>query len=202
MADLIKTKENLEKKHYTVSVFETKEDACAYLTESIKGVTVGFGGSVTLKEMDLIDKLKEENTIYNHWTPLPGKTPDEMRALAMGTDVYLSSVNGMSENGEIINIDGTGNRVASTIFGHKKVYLVVGANKIAPDFDGAMWRARNISAPLNAQRLNRKTPCAVNGDKCYDCDSEERICRALTVFWTKPTGSDYEIILINEDLGL
>ena len=201
MADLIKTKENLEKKHYTVQIFETKEEAKAYLLENIKGVTVGFGGSITLQEMGLIDELKKENTIYNHWVPLPGKTPDEMRALAMETDIYLSSVNGMSETGEIINIDGTGNRVASTIFGHKKVYLVVGANKIAPDFDGAMWRARNISAPLNAKRLNRKTPCAVNGDKCYDCDSEERICRALAVFWTKPTGSDYEIILINENLG-
>lgn len=201
MADLIKTKENLEKKHYTVNIFETKEEAKAYLLENIKGVTVGFGGSVTLQEMGLIDDLKKENTIYNHWVPLPGKTPDEMRALAMETDVYLSSANGMSETGEIINIDGTGNRVASTIFGHKKVYLVVGANKIAPDFEGAMWRARNISAPLNAKRLNRKTPCAVKGDKCYDCDSDERICRALTVFWTKPTGSDYEIILINENLG-
>lgn len=201
MADLIKTKENLEKKHYAVQVFETKEEAKAYLLENIKGVTVGFGGSVTLQEMGLIDDLKKENTIYNHWIPLSGKTPDEMRALAMETDIYLSSVNGMSETGEIINIDGTGNRVASTIFGHKKVYLVVGANKIAPDFEGAMWRARNISAPLNAKRLNRKTLCAVKGDKCYDCDSDERICRALTVFWAKPTGSDYEIILINENLG-
>ena len=92
-------------------------------------------------------------------------------------------------------------KVAALYQQFSKVYLVIGANKLAPDLDGAVYRARNIAAPLNAKRLNRKTPCAIKADKCYDCNSSERICRNLSVFWEKPTGVDYEIILINEGLG-
>ena len=93
--------------------------------------------------------------------------------------------------------------MASTLFGHKRVYFVVGSNKIAPDYDAALWRARNIAAPQNAQRLKRKTPCAVKGDRCYDCSSPERICRELVVLWNKPMGVDtMEIVLIDQDLGM
>lgn len=80
--------------------------------------------------------------------------------------------------------------------------MVVGVNKIAPDYDSALWRARNIAAPLNAKRLGRKTPCAVRGDKCYNCSSPERICRALTVLWKKPFGiKRAEVVLVDQDLG-
>ena len=78
---------------------------------------------------------------------------------ATSAEVYISSLNGVSENGELINIDGGGNRVASTLYGHKKVYFIIGENKIAPDYDAALWRARNIAAPLNAKRLEKRTPC-------------------------------------------
>ena len=150
---------------------------------------------------------------------LPGQVGDELQFLA-GEDLAagvggvaqdqemcirdsLSSVNGLAETGELINIDGAGNRVASTLFGHKRVYFVVGANKIAPDYDAALWRARNIAAPKNAQRLKRKTPCAAKGDRCYDCSSPERICRELVVLWDKPMGVDtMEIVLIDQDLGM
>ena len=81
------------------------------------------------------------------------------------------------------------------------MYFVIGKNKIAPDYDKALWRARNIAAPKNAQRLNKNTPCAVKGDRCYDCSSPERICKGLAVLWKKPTNCPYEIVLINEDLG-
>ena len=102
----------------------------------------------------------------------------------------------------LINIDGTCNRVGGLLYGHEKVYLVVGVNKIAPDYDAALFRARNVAAPLNARRLDRKTPCAQGKElKCYNCASPERICRALTVLWTKPGGADYEIVLIDEPMG-
>ena len=102
----------------------------------------------------------------------------------------------------IINIDGTGNRVASTIYGHEVLYLVVGINKIAPDYDQALWRARNIAAPLNAKRLGCKTPCVTAGH-CCDCASPDRICRALSVLWCKPGGiGRAEVVLVNEELGL
>ncbi len=85
--------------------------------------------------------------------------------------MYITSVNGMAETGELINIDGNGNRVASSLYGHKKVWFIVGRNKLAPTYEEALWRTRNIAAPKNAQRLGRKTPCAVHGDRCYDCKS-------------------------------
>ena len=99
-------------------------------------------------------------------------------------------------------IDGVGNRIASTVFGHEELYLVVGRNKLAPDYDGAVWRARNVASPKNAIRLQRKTPCAVKGDKCYDCNSPERLCRGMTVLWQASNGiGRTEVVLIDEDLG-
>lgn len=117
--------------------------------------------------------------------------------------VYLTSANGVAETGEIINIDGTGNRIAAAQYGREKVYIIIGVNKIAPDFESALWRARNIAAPLNAKRLDRKTPCALSSEmKCYDCDSPERICRGLSVFYRKLNGvKDCEVVIINEELG-
>ena len=91
--------------------------------------------------------------------------------------------------------------MASIFYGHKKVYLVVGENKIAKDYESALYRARNIAAPLNAKRLGVKTPCAVKGDRCYDCKSPERICRGLSVLWGKPMTGEFEVLLIHENLG-
>ena len=191
-------KQNLETRGFSVRTFATAAEAAAYLNEAIDGKTVGFGGSVTLKDMGLYELLGSHNEVHWHWVNGP-----EERKAAMGTQVYLSSANGLAETGEIINIDGSGNRVAATLYGHEKVYLVVGRNKIAPDYEKALWRARNIAAPLNARRLNRKTPCALKEEmKCYDCKSPERICNGLTVLWRKMGGvKECEVVLIQEELG-
>ncbi len=192
---------NLTTLGYKVSVFETSKDAVEYLTATIKGKTVGFGGSMTLAEMGLYDALSQNNRVYSHANIPEGMTADEVRAAANAADVYFSSVNGLAETGEIVNIDGHCNRVASVLYGHKKVYFVAGKNKLAPDYDSALYRARNVAAPKNAKRLHKNTPCAVNADRCYNCKNPDRICRALSVFWCKPTSCEYEIVLINEDLG-
>jgi len=195
MTDWKKLTDNLEKRGYTVRHFSTAQEAADYLDRQIDGVTVGFGGSMTLKELGLYDRLVTHNQAIWHWE-------SGTLAQAASADVYVTSVNGLAETGEIVNIDGTGNRVSSTIYGHKKVYFVVGSNKIAPDYDAALWRARNIASPKNAQRLGRKTPCAVKGDRCYDCKSPERICRALTVLWEKPGGiGEMEVVLVDQALG-
>ena len=194
-------KTNLEEKGYKVSVFSDKESAAAYLNQEIDGKTVGMGGSVTLQELDVFSKLAIHNTVYWHAEKPENMTIAETRLAASQSEIYLSSVNGISENGEIVNIDHTGNRVAAISYGPSKVYLVIGANKVAPDYNSALYRARNIAAPLNAKRLNRNTPCAVNADKCYDCKSPDRICRNLSVLWTKPAGAEYEVLLIEETLG-
>ena len=127
-----------------------------------------------------------------------GMSADEARAFARNADIYLSSVNGIAESGEIINIDGNGNRVSEIMYGHKKVYFIIGENKIEKDYDSALFRARNIAAPLNAKRLSKKTPCAIKADKCYNCKSPDRICRGLSILWSKPVCSEYEVILIHE----
>ena len=192
---------HLKQRGFAVCCFETAAEAAAYLNTAIDGKTVGFGGSVTLQELGLYESLAAHNTCFWHWRVPEGVSPKEMRDKGNAAAVYLSSVNGLAESGEIINIDGTCNRVAATMYGHEKVYLVAGKNKIAKTYDEALWRARNIAAPKNAQRLGVNTPCAAKGDRCYDCKSEARICRALTVLWEKPMGLNVELILINENLG-
>ena len=128
---------NLKDKGYTVTIFETATEAVKYLDTQIDQQTVGFGGSMTLKEMGLYDALQSHNTVFWHWIP-NGKTDREMRLAANNTAIYVSSVNGLAETGEIINIDGNCNRVASIFYGHEKVYLVIGKNKLATDYDSAL----------------------------------------------------------------
>ena len=199
MFDVVR--ENLLKRGYTVSCFESAEAAAEYLDVQIDQTTVGFGGSVTLEQLGLYEKLAVHNEVTWHQRMPEGMTSQEVRMKANVAAVYVSSVNGLAETGEIINIDGTGNRVASIFYGHKKVYLVVGENKLAKDYDSALYRARNIASPLNAKRLGMNTPCAVKADRCYDCNSPDRICRGLSVLWEKPMAADIEVVLIAEKLG-
>lgn len=190
-------KRNLEARGFRVKVFATGAEAAAYLNGAIDGVSVGIGGSLTVQELGLYDKLSAHNELHWHWAGGP-----EERPRAAAAQVYITSANGLAETGEIINIDGAGNRVASTLYGHRKVYFIIGRNKLAPTYDEALWRARNIAAPKNAQRLGKKTPCAIKGDRCYDCKSPERICRGLVVLWGPMLGIDTEVILVDEELGL
>ena len=192
---------NLIKKGYEVSFFNSSDEAKCYLNEKIDGMTVGIGGSMTIKELGLYDALKEHNKVYWHWENNGDLSTDQVLKNASQADVYLLSANGIAKTGEIVNIDGACNRVSASVFGHKKVYVVIGVNKIVDTGEQAIYRARNIAAPKNAVRLKRKTPCAVNGDKCYDCNSAERICRNLSVLWTKPTSCEFEVVIINEELG-
>ncbi|MGN0514124.1 MAG: lactate utilization protein [Lachnospiraceae bacterium] len=194
-------KNNLEKSGYKVFEFSDKEEAAEYLNSQIDGKSVGFGGSMTLKEMGLYEKLETHNRMLWHWNVPEKSTASEILKEAQTADIYVSSVNGIAQTGEIINIDGNCNRVAGMMFGHEKVYLVAGENKIAADYESALYRARNVAAPLNAKRLGKKTPCAVNADKCYNCASPDRICKGLSVFWQKPSGREYEVILIHQNLG-
>jgi len=195
--NLEKTIKNLEGRGFKVSHFADAAEAAAYIAAAVSGKTVGIGGSKTVEALGLYEKLTENNTVYWHWKT-PGR--DTLKAAALA-DVYLSSVNAISEDGEIFNIDGTGNRVAGTLFGHEKVYLVAGTNKIAPDFDAALFRARNTAAVQNCARLGKKTPCQADGT-CHDCRSPERICRALTVLWTPMGGMETEVVLIDGDFGM
>ncbi len=199
--DFSNLKEILVSFGYTVQEFNTKEEAAKYLDEKIDQKTVGFGGSESLREMYLYEMLEKHNQIFWHNRTPEGKTPNQVRMEERNAQIYICSVNGLAETGEIVNIDGACNRVADISFGHEQVYMVIGENKITPDLDQAIYRARNIAAPLNAKRLNRKTPCAIKADKCYNCDSPDRICNELSVLWRKPGGHPVELILVHENLG-
>lgn len=190
-------KKNFERHEFEASFFETKEQAVNYLQAQIRGQKVAFGGSVTLQEMELFDALSKENEVIWHWNE-PGA---ETLAKAREAQIYITSANGVSETGELVNIDGTGNRVAQTLYGPEKVYFVVGKNKIEKDLSSALSRARNVAAPLNAKRLKTNTPCSKTGERCFDCSSEGRICRAIVILERPTRGMKAEIVFVNEALG-
>ncbi len=189
---------NLEKRGFIPHVFPDRKAAADYLAENIRDTTVGIGGSITVEELGLYDRLRENNRVFWHWrkdeeAPLQG---------AAGAEVYLTSVNSISETGELVNIDGTGNRVGATIWGPKKVYFIAGQNKVEPDLHKAIDRARNVASPLNARRLNRKTPCTQGELRCHDCTSPERICRAMVILMNPPgCKSECHVVIVEEDLG-
>lgn len=191
-----------EKNNYKVSYFKSAKEAAEYIDGQIDNKTVGFGDSATLKIMGLYKMLSKHNKVYD---PNQSTNNDDFLILAkksLLTDIFITSVNAMSETGEMVNIDGTGNRVAGSLFGHDKVFFVAGINKIAPTLQDAVYRARNIAGPLNAKKYDLKTPCVVKGDKCYNCSSPGRICNSINIYLKKMDDMDeMEIVLIDENLG-
>lgn len=198
MADLNKLKENLEKKGYKVSCFDTAEEAVSYLDGAIDGKSVGFGGSMTLKAIGISEALAKHNEVIWHWEQ------DVKTALtkAVSADYYLTSVNAIAETGEIVNMDHAGNRVSAMAYGHDKIFFVVGSNKVVPTYEDAVYRCRNVAGPKRAASMGMKTPCAVKQDRCYDCDSPDRICNAFLTLFLPPVGREAEVILIDEELGM
>ena len=195
--DVEKTIRNLKLRGYGVRHFATGEEAAAYLDAQIDGTTVGIGGCMTAKELGLYDRLAAHNEVFWHWIVPGQETIEKANAAA----VYISSANAMTEGGEILNIDGNGNRLAGQVYGRKRLFIVAGTNKICPDFESALSRARNVAATRNALRFEaKKTPCKLDG-KCHDCRSADRICNALLVLWAPMGGMTSEIILIDEELG-
>jgi hypothetical protein len=199
--DIEKVIELLKNKGYTVSYFENTEDAAIYLDNTIDNKSVGFGDSVTLLSMELFKRLSSHNEVFDPQNCAIGTNFIDTAKKCLTTKVYLSSINALSETGEIVNIDGTGNRIAGSLFGHEKVYFVTGTNKLVPTLEEAIWRARNIAAPQNAMRLKLRTPCAIKGDHCYDCSSPDRICNGMMIHFKKMNDINMEIVIINEKLG-
>ncbi|HIS96520.1 MAG TPA: lactate utilization protein [Candidatus Scatomorpha pullistercoris] len=196
--DIERLKKNLEGRGFTFKYFETGAEASDYLAEQMAGKTVGIGGSMTVETIGLYNKLLDKAAdVAWHW-----KTePNEAKERAAKAEVYVSSANGIAETGEIINIDGAGNRVASNLYGHGKVYIVAGVNKVCPDVESAFQRARNVAAPKNARRFGKNTPCVTGELRCYDCRSPERICRGVSMLMEPMMGMPVEVVIINEELG-
>jgi len=182
---------------------KTKDEAVRELWKHITPKQkIGIGGSLTVRGLGILEKLEAQGyTIYDHWkSGLSKEKVLEIRKLQMTSDLFLSSTNAITLNGELVNIDGIGNRVNAINFGPGKVILVAGYNKIVKDVQEGIERIKNVSAPLNARRLNIDVPCAKVG-KCVDCNSPNRICRALVIHERKPSGTDILIIVVGEELG-
>ena len=203
--DIEKTIKALERNKFVVHYFETGAEAVAYLKNRIQNKCVAIGDSRTLLEIGIHDALSEVNEdITDIQRPLPGESFLDTALRKMGRDVFLTSVNALSQTGEMVNIDGTGNRVAASLFGSQEVFFVLGVNKITPDLASAIYRARNVAAPLNSKKNKKSSlnPCATLDEKCYDCGSPDRICNALTIYYKKMRNMQtMEIIIINESLG-
>lgn len=198
MIDWDKLVTTFEKKGFSVRVFSDISQAKEYLCTNLRGKSVGFGGSMTIKEMGLYESLRSIADVHWHWVD----NTRETREKAYLSDVYILSANGVSESGEIINIDGAGNRVSASLYGPRKVVYVIGRNKIAPDFDKALWRARNIAAVKNAARVGADTPCVKAGcTKCFDCKSPNRVCNGFVTVTRPMMGQSVEIIFIDQELG-
>jgi len=162
---------------------------------------VSWGGSATLEQTGLLDAVKKRNKVIDRDLAPNREEKTALMRQALLADTFLTSANAISEDGQIVNIDGTGNRIAATIFGPTNVIFIIGMNKVCKTFDDAMSRARNYAAPVNAQRFpDLNTPCSVSGS-CADCKSDHCICAyILTTRFSKPAHK-IKVILVNEVLG-
>jgi len=198
-----KTMEALKKHGFKVEAAndrsEAREKALAIIQD---GAVVGVPGSASVRATGLVEALKEKgHTVYDHWDESLSM-PDQMKArkAQLTSDVLVTSANAVSMTGEIVNMDGVGNRVAPTVWGPGKVILIVGVNKIEKDLDSARERIRKIAAPIRAKELNIKLPCVEKGE-CTDCNSPARICRAEVIIHRPPTLTQTFVIVVDEELG-
>ena len=167
------------------------------------GATVGVGGSVTLAQMGLLEAFKNRK-IQFIWPQQQAKNDEERLELfrkCFSSDVFVGSTNAITESGKLFNVDATGNRVGAMFIGPKKTIIVCGVNKIVKDLEAAEKRVREWTAPQNAKRLNRKTPCVETG-VCADCNSPDRICNIYVSLAKKPVRAEVVVILVGENLGI
>ena len=178
------------------------EDRAAALRQALalipEGATIAMGGSVSAREIGLVDAVKEGN--YNFIDR--DAATDKRAAMLAGydADVFLASANAITEDGVLVNIDGNSNRVSAIAQGPKKVVFIVGMNKVCDDVDGAMKRARNVAAPINAQRFGLSTPCCRTGS-CMNCKSPDTICCQFLITRFSRHKDRSHVILVNDNLG-
>ncbi len=199
-----KTIQNLRKNRMEVYKVSSKE-AARELVQSLipKGSMVAHGGSMTLAECDIKGLLKDSGDYSFLDRFKPNASEQEAFEIAMRTkacDYYLSSSNAITENGELYNVDGIGNRVSALANGPRNVIIVAGTNKIVPTLADAEKRLKETAAPLNAKRLNTATPCVKSG-VCMDCQSPERICCIYQTLSFQRIANRIKVILVEEKLG-
>ena len=193
---------NLKSRHFDAYYCSTKEEALQQALSLIpEGDSIGWGGSMTCQQIGLLDAVKQGN--YRAIDRETAKTPEEREEImrrAMVADTFLTSANAISLDGQMVNIDGNGNRVAAIVYGPKQVIVVAGMNKVENTLEAAITRARTVAAPMNQQRFGLPNPCGATGS-CGDCKSETCICNHILVTrHCRPVGK-IKFILVGEDLG-
>jgi hypothetical protein len=195
--------QNLVKHGFDAFFFKNLSQARSFILEKISPYdSFGFGGSDTTRQLDIIDELKKMNkTVYDHWEAgFSAEESLDIRRKQLLSDCFFCSANAISMTGEIVNVDGVGNRTSAMAFGPQRVMIIAGVNKLTPDLNSAVNRVREVAGPLRAKSLNMKTPCAETG-VCNDCNVPQRICRVTTILHRKPMLTDVSVVLVNENLG-
>lgn len=197
-----KVAEALNKRHFEAYYCPDRAAAVEKVLELISPEdTVSWGGTATVDELGVKEALRQRGqAVIDRETAKDAQERQQMLKQALTCDTFLMGSNAISADGQLVNIDGTGNRVAALCFGPTQVVVVAGMNKVAGDLDGAMRRAREVAAPMNAQRFPLKTPCVANG-LCGDCKGPDSICaQIVTTRLCKPAGR-IKVVLVGEDLG-
>ena len=193
---------NLKSRHFDAFYCPDAASALEKALELIpECASVGWGGALSAQQIGLIDAVKKGN--YAAIDRDAAKTPEERNALlkrCLTADVFLSGANALSLDGEMVNIDGTGNRVAAIVYGPETVLVIAGMNKVCDTLDDAVTRARTVAAPMNKQRFPFKTPCEVTG-ACADCKSDDCICNQILITRNCRPAGRIKFILVGEELG-
>jgi hypothetical protein len=194
--------EALKRREMDARYFPSREEAARAVLEVIPpDAAVGCGGSWTVRQAGLLQALRERgNRVYAHEAEMSFEEAMQVRRQALTCPYYLTGSNAVTMRGELVNVDGAGNRVAGMSFGPGTVIVLAGYNKLVADLDGAMERIREVAAPINAARYHLDTPCVEKG-RCRDCSRPSRICRITTVINWRPLFTDYKVFLIGETLG-
>ncbi len=192
------------KKGFQAVYADSSEEALEKVLSLIpEEVAVGISGSVSVREIGAVEALeKRGNPVVQHWDPSL-KTVEEKKARLLeevSCTVHLTGTNAITQDGMLVNIDGTGNRTAAMSWGPGKIIFVVGINKICPDLESAIRRVRDVATPPNALRLGIETPCAKTGH-CMNCNSPQRVCRALLILERATMGRESHVIIVGESLG-
>jgi len=200
-------KSELEANHFEVFLAENRQAACQIVLEDIIPKldvhTVSWGGSITVVASGVYEALKNRTDLTVIDTYDRTVSPEEglhRRRRALTADLFVTGSNAVTQSGMLVNLDMVGNRVGALTFGPKNVIVLVGRNKIVDDIEDAMFRIKNYAAPVNAARLDKKTPCVKTG-YCDDCKSPDRICNTWTITEKSFPKGRVKVVLINEDLG-
>ena len=198
-----RTLQALKKNGFLAYFFPKAEEAGRFVLDSIQqGMRVGLPGSATLRDMGLVEGLERKGAVLlDHWNEsLTFEETFQVRKDQLLCDVLLSSVNAVTETGELVSRDGIGNRTSAMTFGPAKVFLLAGIQKIVPDLEAAFRRINEVAAPMRARSLHLDLPCTKTKG-CVDCNNPDRICRATLILHRRPMLTDITVVLIGEPLG-